>query len=172
MASFLNLLPLTGGEIREREQAAETFSAACYTKEKEVRKKPTITRRQFLLAGGTATAWAVLGRPVGVAAAAGRGVDAYTLRVGYSEREIGRFRLRTRSYNSSLPGPLMVTRPGHTLRVKLINALPADSPAAAPPGIETLNNPHAFNTTNLHVHGLQLIHISSSRWGQSIPPRR
>jgi hypothetical protein len=28
MASFLNLLPLTKGEIREREQL-ETFSAAC-----------------------------------------------------------------------------------------------------------------------------------------------
>ncbi len=122
-----------------------------------MRKNPTVTRRQFLLAGGTATAWAVLGRPAGVAAAAGGGVDAYTLRVGYSEREIGPFRLRTRTYNSSLPGPLMVTRPGHTLRVKLINTLPPDPPPAPPPGIDPLNNPHAFNTTNLHVHGLQVI---------------
>jgi suppressor of ftsI len=125
-------------------------------KGKEVRKKPTLTRRQFLFAGGTATAWAVLGGPA-VAAAARSGVEAYTLRVGYSDREVGPFRLRTRTYNSSLPGPLMVTRPGHTLRVKLINTLPADPPAAVPPGIDPLNNPHAFNTTNLHVHGLQVI---------------
>ncbi len=67
----------------------------------------------------------------------------------------------------------MVTGPGHTLRVKLINTLPADPPAAAPPGIDPLNNPHAFNTTNLHVHGLQVIpHLFQPPGTQSIPPRR
>ena len=85
------------------------------------------------------------------------GVDEYSLQVGYSERRLGSFALRTRTYNSSLPGPLMVTRPGHTLRVKLTNSLPPDPPATAPAGIDPLNNPHAFNTTNLHVHGLQVI---------------
>jgi suppressor of ftsI len=70
---------------------------------------------------------------------------------------VGPFRLRTRTYKSSLPGPLMVTRPGRALRIKLINHLPADPPAALPAGIDPVNNPHAFNTTNLHVHGLQVI---------------
>ncbi len=51
----------------------------------------------------------------------------------------------------------MVTRPGHTLRVKLTNHLPRDPAATAPRGIDPLNNPHSFNTTNLHVHGLQVI---------------
>jgi hypothetical protein len=68
-------------------------------------KKPTVTRRQLLLAGGAATAWAFLGGRRDVAAAAQPGADAYTLHVGYSEREVGPFRLRTRTYNSSLPGP-------------------------------------------------------------------
>jgi suppressor of ftsI len=51
----------------------------------------------------------------------------------------------------------MVTRPGHALRIKLINNLPADPPATVPAGVDVLNNPHAFNTTNLHMHGLQVI---------------
>ena len=117
-----------------------------------------MTRRQFLLAGGTAAAWAVLHGPADLAMAAAQGaVDEYALQVGYSERELGPFRLRTRTYNSRLPGPLMETRPGHTLRIRLTNNLPADPAASVPAGIDAFNNPHAFNTTNLHVHGLQVI---------------
>jgi FtsP/CotA-like multicopper oxidase with cupredoxin domain len=117
----------------------------------------TLTRRQFLLAGGAATAWTFLGGPDQMAAGAAAAHDDYMLHVGYSERVLGPFRLRTRTYNSSLPGPLMVTRPGHTLHVKLINHLPPDPPATVPPGVDAANNPHAFNTTNLHVHGVQVI---------------
>src|SRR5580704_15974808 len=122
-------------------------------------KKSTaaVTRRQFLLAGGAIAAGAFLGGRADLAGAAEDGVAEYTLKVGYSERQLGSFKLRTRTYNSSLPGPLIVTRPGGTLRVELINNLPPDPPATAPPGIDALNNPHAFNTTNLHVHGLQVI---------------
>lgn len=119
-------------------------------------KERAVTRRQFLSASGAMGAWAVLGGPVPTARAAS-GQDDYTLHVGYSERELGPFRIRTRTYNSSLPGPLMVTRPGHKLRVKLINHLPPDPPAVVPPGVDAANNPHAFNTTNLHVHGIQVI---------------
>src|SRR5205085_11610987 len=93
----------------------------------------------------------------GDAIAAAGGHNEYTLHVGYSERELGPFRLRTRTYNSSLPGPLLVTRPGHVLHIKLINYLPPDPPASVPPGVDALNNPNAFNTTNLHVHGIQVI---------------
>jgi suppressor of ftsI len=118
----------------------------------------TLSRRRFLLAGGTIAAWAFLRGQADLAeAVVERAVDEYSLQVDYSERELGPFRLRTRTYNSSLPGPVWVTRPGHTLRVKLTNNLPPDPPASAPAGIDPLNNPHAFNTTNLHVHGLQVI---------------
>jgi suppressor of ftsI len=125
-----------------------------------MRNEPTatLTRRQFLLAGGTVAAWSLFRGPIDLSAAAGEGtIDEYALLVDYSERELGPFRLRTRTYNSSLPGPVWVTRPGHTLRVKLTNNLPVDPPAPAPAGIDPLNNPHSFNTTNLHVHGLQVI---------------
>src|SRR5215472_17947107 len=120
-------------------------------------RRPRVTRRQFIVAGAAVGLWTALGgRGHGAGAAAGD-QDDYTLHVDYSERDLGPFRLRTRTYNSSLPGPLWVTRPGHMLRVKLTNNLPADPPASAPAGIDPLNNPHAFNTTNLHVHGLQVI---------------
>jgi suppressor of ftsI len=120
--------------------------------------EPRLTRRQFLLAGGTVAAATVLyGRLDAAPAATDSQADEYILRVGYAETELGSFRLRTRTYNSSIPGPLMVTRPGHTLRVKLINNLPEDPPATAPAGIDPINNPHSFNTTNLHLHGLQVI---------------
>ena len=118
--------------------------------------KPALTRRQFLLASAVLSSWAALGGPGGTIRAAA-GQDDYTLNVGYSERELGPFRLRTRTYNSSLPGPLIVTQPGHVLHVKLINYLPPDPPASVPPGVDALNNPHAFNTTNLHVHGIRVI---------------
>src|SRR5215813_13494328 len=120
-------------------------------------RSPMVTRRQFLVAGGVFGAWTVLGAPNDPVAAATGEQDDYTLHVGYSERELGPFRLRTRTYNSALPGPLMVTRPGHTLRIRLTNNLPADPAASVPAGIDAFNNPHAFNTTNLHVHGLQVI---------------
>jgi FtsP/CotA-like multicopper oxidase with cupredoxin domain len=123
-----------------------------------------------LLAGGTIAAWVALQRPAHLAIAAAQGaVDEYTLKVDYSERELGLFPLRTRTYNSCLPGPLIQTRPGHTLRIKLINNLPADPPAPVPPGIDALNNPHAFNTTNLHVHGLQVIPHLFQPLGSSDP---
>ncbi|HVN63918.1 MAG TPA: multicopper oxidase domain-containing protein, partial [Candidatus Binataceae bacterium] len=124
-----------------------------------MRKKPTglMSRRQFLLAGGAVAAGAILGHGSNAAAGTGERADSYILNVGYSERELGPFRLRTRTYNSVVPGPLMVTRPGDALRVKLVNSLPENPPASAPPGIDPLNNPHLFNTTNLHMHGLQVI---------------
>jgi suppressor of ftsI len=122
------------------------------------RPYPTATRRQFLLAGGAAAAWAFLGAPSEIVRAPVIGeVDEYALHVDYSAREVGPFRLRTRTYNSSLPGPLMITRPGNTLHIKLVNHLPPDPPASAASGIDPLNNPHSFNTTNLHMHGMQVI---------------
>ena len=102
-------------------------------------------------------AWAFVGRGADLANAAAGGIDDHVLRVDYSERQLGAFRLRTRTYNSALPGPLIVTRPGRTLNIKLINNLPADPPVTAPAGVDRLNNPHAFNTTNLHMHGMQVV---------------
>ncbi len=122
-----------------------------------MREQGSLTRREFLAAGGAAAALGLIGSPHRVFAAEAEPVDEYALSVEYSRRELGPFSIRTRTYNSELPGPLMITRPGRILRVRLSNNLPKDPPATVPPGIDPLNNPHAFNTTNLHLHGMQVI---------------
>jgi len=70
--------------------------------------------------------------------------------------------LHLRSYGGCKQGPLIPVYPGDTLRLNLINDLPADDPScwpnppaglALPPGVG------CFNTINLHTHGL---HVSPS----------
>jgi suppressor of ftsI len=137
--------------------------------------QPRLTRRQFLAAGGTITGAAMLGLFPELTHAGqsdSAPVDAYTLRVGYSERELAGLKLRTRTYNASLPGPLLTTRPGHILRITLANSLPPDPPAVAPEGIDGENNPNRFNTTNMHVHGLQVVPHLFAPVGTSDPASR
>jgi FtsP/CotA-like multicopper oxidase with cupredoxin domain len=79
---------------------------------------------------------------------------------------------------------MIETRPGHLLRIRVVNGLPPNPPAHYPmlpvnipdpqtmseamrgraartrlsaTPIDRMNDPHAFNTTNLHVHGVQTI---------------
>ena len=110
---------------------------------------------------------------------------AYTLTVGYTiTRFPGGYTLRTRTYNGKTVGPTLETAPGSTLRVRIVNSLPPNPPAVIPrgtmrvarasgmasmhaatgetisvpaAGLNLMNNPHSFNTTNLHVHGIQTI---------------
>ena len=56
---------------------------------------------------------------------------------------------QTRCYNGSVPGPTLRLRPGEELRLKLSNDLPRE-----PCSKEHVNQPHCFNTTNIHTHGL------------------
>jgi len=121
-----------------------------------------LSRRNFLRLGLTVGA-ATLGGVIDLSGCGSSStgsesvpVDSYVLDVGYSERMIAGFRTRTRTFNQSLPGPLMTTRPGHELRILMVNQLPPNDGVPPPPGIDPLNNPHDFNTTNLHVHGLQV----------------
>ncbi|WP_341939088.1 multicopper oxidase family protein [Marinimicrobium sp. C2-29] len=89
-----------------------------------------------------------------------------TIRVGYAWQEFTTFvngreetrNLYLRGYNGKLIGPTLVARPGDTLRIKLINEMP---PEKKPPPCDhgghcDHNQPHNFNTTNLHTHGLHV----------------
>jgi suppressor of ftsI len=100
----------------------------------------------------------------------------------YATTNIKGYTLRTRTYNGRTIGPVFETRPGQTLSIRVINRLPPNPPAKPPDGlvripaptdsmeameavfrggtklserINPTNNPHGFNTTNLHVHGIQ-----------------
>lgn len=77
-----------------------------------------------------------------------------TLRNGQSVTEL----LYLRSYNGEPLGPTLVARPGDTLKIRLVNNLPADAhvPHCDEHGVCNHNFPHHFNTTNLHTHGLHV----------------
>jgi len=124
-----------------------------------MRNPHLVSRRQLLAGGATLAGAAMLGLlPLeALRAAAEESVDTYALSVGYSERTLAGFRLKTRTYNANLPGPLIVTGPGRKLRITVSNSLPPNPPATPAFGVDPENNPYDFNTTNLHMHGLQVV---------------
>ena len=142
--------------------------------------------RRRLLVGGAATG-AVVGCGGGGVNTTpvfnSNGGPAYTLTVQYSNHTYGGKQVRVRSYGS-IPGPTLTVSPGQSLTVTLNNQLPPDPSATVPTKvaihpsamgdmmslrqqlalpavtsttIDPMNNPHLFNTTNLHVHGLQVV---------------
>src|SRR5471032_3447084 len=75
-----------------------------------------------------------------------------SLRVAYTYKDLGGYRLSLRSYEGNAPGPTLRLRAGDVLRVRLVNDLPAN-PDAVPLDMML---PHHFNTTNFHSHGLHV----------------
>jgi FtsP/CotA-like multicopper oxidase with cupredoxin domain len=66
--------------------------------------------------------------------------------------------VKLRSYNGKLGGPTIEARPGDTLNITLMNQLPPEpKPDAAHAEMdEDMTEPHGFNTSNLHFHGLHV----------------
>ena len=126
-----------------------------------------LTRRCFLTGGVTAIAALLAPREIAFPQAASEafkqppletskdGVLQTHLHLAYADVSIpGRKRLeRTRCYNGSVPGPTLRLRAGEELRLKVSNELPADGEHC---GKEQMNQPHCFNTTNIHTHGLHV----------------
>jgi FtsP/CotA-like multicopper oxidase with cupredoxin domain len=69
--------------------------------------------------------------------------------------------VKLRSYNGKLGAPLIEAIPGDTLNITLVNQLPREpKPDMEQPMPEhSMTEPHGFNTSNLHFHGL---HVSPS----------
>jgi FtsP/CotA-like multicopper oxidase with cupredoxin domain len=72
-----------------------------------------------------------------------------TLRVRYARKDVGGYRLYMRTYEGTIPGPILRVRPGDTLRIRLLNDLPPNRDEKP----LNSNRPHHFNTTNFHFHG-------------------
>lgn len=114
----------------------------------------------------------------------GRAGNRYRISVQYAMTRINGKIFRTRTYGGHIPGPTIVTRPGELLDVEIVNRLPRNPKAPCPTGpmmvpaihdemqdadphpkhyrlaagpIDCMNNPHGFNTTNLHTHGIQTV---------------
>lgn len=131
------------------------------------------TRRGFLTAGGGALAALALGN-------SGCGPDEdiveptlpfspeRTLKVVLSDHTFNSHFLnktitaRLRTYNGQLTGPTFETFPGDLLRISVQNNLPEenhddhDAWMSLPERKRALV-PHMFNTTNLHVHGIETV---------------
>ncbi len=141
-----------------------------------------LSRRQLIIGGAAATTVVGCGGAISTMRIPAGG-PSYTLTPQYSTNVYGGKTLHTRTYGS-IPGPTLMVSPGQTLTVTLNNQLPPDPaatvptkvvvhpgamadmmtvreqaalPAATSTSIDPMNNPHLFNTTNLHVHGLQVV---------------
>jgi hypothetical protein len=89
------------------------------------------------------------------------GRTSVRLSVQFGENTIGKDRVRHRSYNGNVVGPVIRARPGRPLFVLLENNLPVDTadvdpPMPMPDETQAVQYPHGFNVTNLHTHGLHV----------------
>jgi FtsP/CotA-like multicopper oxidase with cupredoxin domain len=71
------------------------------------------------------------------------------LLVQYAYAATGGYRLFTRTYEGTVPGPTLRVQPGDTLRIQLINALPPNRSDV----LFDQDLPQQLNTTNFHFHG-------------------
>ena len=112
-----------------------------------------VTRRD-VLALGTAAAAAAFFKGCGKAAEKSGDAGSFqVLEVKWLSRTLNGRKTKLRSYNGQVPGPMIIAHPGETLRIRLKNSLtPYDSTGWT----GDHNIPHHLNTTNLHVHGLDV----------------
>ncbi|MET8168583.1 multicopper oxidase domain-containing protein [Streptomyces sp. NPDC005329] len=80
------------------------------------------------------------------------------LTVGFTEQVIpGVGTVTTRTYEGTIPGPTLRVRPGDSLEITQVNALPPNADATHADAMhQDMNIPHDFNTFNLHTHGLHV----------------
>jgi FtsP/CotA-like multicopper oxidase with cupredoxin domain len=74
-----------------------------------------------------------------------------TLILAYTTTTINGKAVTVRTMNSSIPAPTLRINAGDTLRIKVINQLPAN-----PPSTEAAKHLRYPNSTNLHTHGLHV----------------
>jgi FtsP/CotA-like multicopper oxidase with cupredoxin domain len=82
------------------------------------------------------------------------GNNVLLLECGFIEKNIGGVRAKLRCYNGKVPGETIKVRGGETLRIRLKNSLP---PVSSEGWNGSHNVPHMFDSTNLHLHGLDVI---------------
>jgi FtsP/CotA-like multicopper oxidase with cupredoxin domain len=110
----------------------------------------SITRRNLFRAGAAVAGTAA----VATAARKAEKKDVLLLECKWIEKTIDGTRVKLRSYNGKVPGELIKTRGGETLRVRIKNSLP---PTDSKGWDGSHNVPHMFDSTNLHLHGLDVI---------------
>lgn len=119
-----------------------------------------LTRRGFLATAGAAAVGCSRGsqgpgrEPAPEPDRAGPPDREWTLDVGWLETTLAGTRVRLRAYNGQIPGPPLVMKPGETIAITVRNHLTRyDSSAWG----HDMNVPHKLDTTNLHLHGLEIV---------------
>jgi FtsP/CotA-like multicopper oxidase with cupredoxin domain len=117
-----------------------------------------ISRRQLFegatgvaLASAVTTAAEAADKPEGEARSPLR--QDIVLRCATKDTVIDGKKVRLRAYNDTVPGPLIVTRPGELLNIRVQNDLP---PYDSSGWNGNHNVPHDISSTNLHTHGLDV----------------
>jgi suppressor of ftsI len=114
----------------------------------------SITRRHLLGSGVALAGTAAAATAKGVEGDQYGGNDSLLLECKWIETTIDGVRVKLRTYNGKIPGELIKVRGGETLRIRVKNSLPPVSSA----GWDGSHNvPHMFDSTNLHLHGLDVI---------------
>jgi len=80
-------------------------------------------------------------------------VPDVTLECAFLDKVIDGHKVRLRAYNKQVPGPMIETTAGRTLKIRVINSL-SDYPNPGWNG--DMNVPHEMEHTNLHLHGLDI----------------
>ncbi|MFC4348610.1 multicopper oxidase family protein [Kordiimonas lipolytica] len=128
----------------------------------KVTRRDFLSRSSALLATGTAVATLTACasdasegmEPQGQADDSDRPRKDYTLKAHWLEKKLDGTPVKLRAWNGTVPGPLLKARPGDRLNIKVVNNLtPYDSS-----GWDGNHNvPHDLNSTNLHLHGLEVV---------------
>ncbi len=80
-------------------------------------------------------------------------VPDITLETKWMIMELDGKKVKVRAYNGQIPGPLITSKAGVTLKIRVENKLtPYDSSAWG----GNMNVPHMLDHTNLHLHGLDI----------------
>ncbi len=77
--------------------------------------------------------------------------------------------VKLRTYNGRVPGPVIRARGGDTLHIRVRNHLPFYDDTG---WTGDMNVPHSLNTTNLHLHGLEIVPHLFEPLGTSDPAAR
>src|SRR5208283_4303076 len=129
----------------------------------------SITRRHWLGSGVALAGTAAAVKATRAADDRTENKDRLLLECKWIETAIDGVRVKLRTYNGKVPGQLIKIRGGETLRIRVKNSLP---PVSSEGWDGSHNVPHMFDSTNLHLHGLDVLPHLFQPLGTSDPLAR
>ncbi len=132
-----------------------------------------VSRRKFLALAATATVGAASGKSEGQPAPSAKLKDAavsgatsattsgppedfvpdLVLDCAFLTKTLDGVKVKLRAYNGVIPGPMIETTAGRTLKIRVTNSL---TPDPDPTWDGNMDVPHEMDHTNLHLHGLDI----------------